>query len=604
MKKIIYKTLSIQNFLSIGNDAIEIDFSNGLHLITGNNIDNPERKNGAGKSALIEGFYYALFGTTIRTIKKEFVTNNITRGAGNISLTFDVVTSKDRNSYKIVRTLRPSAVTLYKTGVSDDDISKDSIANTNKYICDLIGTNPSICRACDIFSLSDNVPFMGKKSEDKRKFIEDVFVLEIFGKMMKELKDKIKDTAAEYSNANSKLSEIIPGLNTLQDQYDAQKRFIEERDILFHQRKEELENRIAKAKEREASIVTYDISKILRGIEKAKTSITTIEDDINLLVEDSNNKKNQFAVVQSDIQRLTNIGSGKCPKCMQDITEDHIGHIQEDLEEKQSELEILTTNIKSLGVKIHDKGSEKKKLETALSILESKAKEHEESTRQLLTIGVLVDEWEDQLSTLERDMNDNSVDLDSFKSRLDEFTEKKLEQDKIVDQLRKRSKILDTCKFVIGDEGVKSVIVKRLLDLLNASIQKYIISLGMDMRCKFDEYFDEQMTDKKGKTLSYWNFSGAERRTIDIACAWAFKDTKRKVSGVSSNVEFIDEIFDYGFDEHGLDLLINATKERQERDSLAIYTISHRKETSKHIDGETILVEKENGITRRIDIDK
>jgi len=49
MKRIIYKTLKGQNFLSIGNDQISVDFQSGFNLITGKNLDNPERVNGIGK---------------------------------------------------------------------------------------------------------------------------------------------------------------------------------------------------------------------------------------------------------------------------------------------------------------------------------------------------------------------------------------------------------------------------------------------------------------------------------------------------------------------------------------------------------------------------
>ena len=91
-----------------------------------------------------------------------------------------------------------------------------------------------------------------------------------------------------------------------------------------------------------------------------------------------------------------------------------------------------------------------------------------------------------------------------------------------------------------------------------------------------------------------------ERKTIDLACAWAFKDIKKKISGTSSNVEFLDEILDSAFDERGLDLLIEVIKDRIEKDKLSCYAISHRKETIKHIDGETVNLEKENKITRRV----
>jgi DNA repair exonuclease SbcCD ATPase subunit len=69
MRKIKYKKIIVQNFLSIGNDAIEIEFKEGLNLITGQNIDNPERKNAVGKSSLMSAYFYALFGETIGKIK-------------------------------------------------------------------------------------------------------------------------------------------------------------------------------------------------------------------------------------------------------------------------------------------------------------------------------------------------------------------------------------------------------------------------------------------------------------------------------------------------------------------------------------------------------
>jgi Fe-S cluster assembly ATPase SufC len=90
--------------------------------------------------------------------------------------------------------------------------------------------------------------------------------------------------------------------------------------------------------------------------------------------------------------------------------------------------------------------------------------------------------------------------------------------------------------------------------------------------------------------------------TIDIACAWAFKDIKRKISGVSNNVEFLDEFMDKSLDVVGLERLIEVLKERISKNNMSVYTISHRVETLKHIDSETVMLEKENGVTRRINM--
>jgi len=78
MKKIIYKTLKISHFLSVGGDEIEIEFQKGLNQIDGINSDIPDRKNGVGKTVIANAHFFALFGETINKIKSEFVRNNVT----------------------------------------------------------------------------------------------------------------------------------------------------------------------------------------------------------------------------------------------------------------------------------------------------------------------------------------------------------------------------------------------------------------------------------------------------------------------------------------------------------------------------------------------
>ena len=70
MKKIEFKRLYIQNFLSVGNEPLEIDFSSGMNVITGINNDENGIANGCGKSLIIDGFYFAIFGSAMRELPK------------------------------------------------------------------------------------------------------------------------------------------------------------------------------------------------------------------------------------------------------------------------------------------------------------------------------------------------------------------------------------------------------------------------------------------------------------------------------------------------------------------------------------------------------
>lgn len=265
MKKILFKCLKGQNFLSVGNDQIVINFQSGFNLITGKNLDNPDRVNGIGKSCIAELFYYALFGKTIREIKKEFIINNVTRGKGNVELTFDVETETDTQTYTIKRQVKPSSVTLLR---GEEDITKDSIANTDKFICDLIGSNPVICRSCDILSLSDNIPFMAKKPEEKRKFINDIFSLEVFGKMSNELKNLIRDNKSEMNISSAKLEEINNTLETLNKQQEDYQKKVQEREAILEEKRKEIQQKIDETSEKIAKISITDVSAI--QLEKEK----------------------------------------------------------------------------------------------------------------------------------------------------------------------------------------------------------------------------------------------------------------------------------------------------------------------------------------------
>jgi len=124
--------------------------------------------------------------------------------------------------------------------------------------------------------------------------------------------------------------------------------------------------------------------------------------------------------------------------------------------------------------------------------------------------------------------------------------------------------------------------------------------------CMFNEYFEEQIVDDKGKICSYFNFSGAERKNIDLACLFTFMDIRRLQGDVAFNVSMYDELFDSSLDEKGVELVVNILRERLEKYNECMMVISHRKESTKYATAETnigdvIFLEKKNGITRRIE---
>ena len=120
--------------------------------------------------------------------------------------------------------------------------------------------------------------------------------------------------------------------------------------------------------------------------------------------------------------------------------------------------------------------------------------------------------------------------------------------------------------------------------------------------CRFNEFFEEEIVNEKNEECSYFNFSGAERKNIDLAILFTFIDMRRLQGDVAYNLLMFDELLDSSLDEKGVELVLNILKERIEKHNENIYVISHRKESVKAATGEVIVLEKKNGITTRVDL--
>ena len=180
MRVVNFDKISIKNFLSVGEEPVTIDFTPGIHIITGINKDKQDRRNGVGKSTIADAIHFAILGTTIRELSKDKIVNNLIGKTAEVVLTFHV----EDDEYKIVRTLKPSTCYLYINGI---DSTRDSISNTTEHICKTLNTTQEIFQNSVIMTVNNTVPFMAKKKIEKRKFIEGIFGLEVFSQMLSKL---------------------------------------------------------------------------------------------------------------------------------------------------------------------------------------------------------------------------------------------------------------------------------------------------------------------------------------------------------------------------------------------------------------------------------
>ena len=96
MKFIYFNKLTIKNFLSVGEEPVVVDIKPGFNVITGLNKDKEDRRNGVGKSTIADAIYFAVFGDTLRDLKKEHISNNITQIGSEVTLDFVVKENESR----------------------------------------------------------------------------------------------------------------------------------------------------------------------------------------------------------------------------------------------------------------------------------------------------------------------------------------------------------------------------------------------------------------------------------------------------------------------------------------------------------------------------
>lgn len=601
MKQVNFNKISIKNFLSVGKEPVVIDFKPGLHIITGVNKDKQDRRNGVGKSTVADAIHFAVFGSTLRELKKENIVNNLIGKGCEVILNFTVVESDNTTEYKIVRTLEPSRCYLY---INDEDKTRDTINNTTDFICNLLNTSQEVFQNCVIMTLNNTIPFMGKKKVEKRKFIEGIFNLEVFSKMLSELRTEHNEVKKEFEVKSGRHEEIERSITT---HINSKNDFVSKRKSKrekYVQRQINNADELEKLRLKTFQVDSDEIKTLQKSIESVETGIDSCEQKVSVI---DKSVSTHEAELKFKAQTLAKIGTedDTCPVCLRPVTDHDREKLDQEIAAIKNELTTIQTNIKDSQANLNTVRALKDKLKQAkvnqtktLNDHILKIQENEQDKKRVEQL----EEWNSQLVQDLEQFNSETGQFDQViteaQSRLDDVSNS-------IESIKHKLSILDVVKFIVSEEGVKSYIVRKILQVFNHKLSYYLRKMDANCMCMFNEYFEEEIIDEKGKVCSYFNFSGAERKNIDLACLFAFMDIRRLQGNVSYNFSVYDELLDSSLDERGVDLILNILRDRVEQHNECIMIISHRKESVKHgahykNPGEVIYLEKTKGITRRV----
>ncbi len=239
---ITLKNITLKNFLSIGAVTQAVNFdSKELTLILGENLDlgGDGARNGTGKTTLIQGLSYVLFGSPINQIRKDNLINRTNAKGMMVTLEFSV----NGVEYKIERGRRPNVLRFYVNNSLQGKEEKNEAQGENRET--QLAIEHAIGMSSDMFKHivalnTYSEPFLSMKANDQRNVIEQLLGITLLSEKADLIKEKIRlnKDAIQQEEFRNKAVEEANG--RVQEQIDSLKR----RQVLWQRQHDEALSRL------------------------------------------------------------------------------------------------------------------------------------------------------------------------------------------------------------------------------------------------------------------------------------------------------------------------------------------------------------------------
>jgi len=209
------KKITMRNFFSFGNAPQELEFQGkDISLVLGQNNDvvvdggdSTGRRNGVGKSAIIQGLVYGLYGRSIgNDIKIPNLVNKTNTKNCEVTIEFD----KDGIEYRVERGRSPTYFNFLtvKDGVVIEDDSRGEKKDTQEELNEILGISQTLFE--HIVVLNANVdPFLSLSVQKQREMIEELLGITQLTEKAELLKDMQKDSKKMAEQEKFKIDTLI-----------------------------------------------------------------------------------------------------------------------------------------------------------------------------------------------------------------------------------------------------------------------------------------------------------------------------------------------------------------------------------------------------------
>jgi len=577
------KTLSVKNFMSVGNATQGIDFDRrDLTLVLGENLDlggdDSGARNGTGKTTIINALSYSLFGQALTNIKKDNLINKTNTKGMLVTIDFEC----DGQSYRIERGRKPNVLKFYigdNELESKDDNSQGDSRETQQEIERLLNMSHDMFK--HIVALNTYTePFLSLKANEQRTIIEQLLGITMLSDKAEALKEQNKTTKDAIQKEEFRIKAVGDANKRIQDQIDALVR----RQVLWQRKKEEDCGALQAAYDQLAELdieAELDAHKALAVYNEKSKKIVELNRWIKQCETDERRETKLVEQLKAEIASLEN---HTCHSCGQAFHDDKQEKILEDKRKTLHEtaLQALSTNTQwtehTTALSVLSELGDKP---TTFYATESDAFEHRSSMGSVLTQltgkQAEADPYADQI----KDMQETAVEEITYDT-INTLTRIKEHQEFLLKLLTNK------------DSFIRKKIIDQNLSYLNARLGYYLDRIGLPHTVKFQNDLTVSI-EELGRELDFDNLSRGERNRLILSLSWAFRDVWESLYQ-PINLLFIDELVDSGMDASGVENALAILKKMSREGKKSVWLVSHKDELAGRVNN-ILTVVKENGFT-------
>jgi DNA repair exonuclease SbcCD ATPase subunit len=575
------KTLTMKNFLSIGNCTQAVDFrDSGLTLVLGNNVDlgGHGSRNGVGKSAMVNALSYALYGNAISAIKKNNLINKTNSKGMLVTVEFSVGTTE----YRIERGRSPNVLRFLVNNmdaVEETDEGQGEMRLTQREIENVIGMNHIMFK--HLVALNTyNEPFLALRANDQRDIIENLLGITLLSEKAVVLKELLKNTKDSIKEEEYR----IKGVESANEQIEKSITDLKRRQRVWEKSNAntiiDLQRDVAELQKLD---IDYEINQHTALDEYNRTNAELADYnraianfDAVLLREHRDKTK-----AANDLDAAKN---NKCYACNQQL---HDESNQRIIVTKTKDFDTASENITETTMAIAEIKSAIADIKLPDVIPVTRYSTAQQAYEQQSRLTSLTDKLADTQAA-EDPYADQVVTLESSGLQPIEW-----DQMNNLHQLREHQEFL--LKLLVNkDSFIRKRIIEQNLQYLNSRLSYYLTKLGLPHEVIFQSDLNVDITEL-GRELDFDNLSRGERNRLILGLSWAFRDVHESTN---TPIDFmaIDELIDSGMDSNGVEASLGVLKKMHRDRNKNIFLISHRDELVGRVNN-TLYVVKENGFT-------